>query len=90
MSDTDAARLIRVLSLSLTCSLVLENKPDSCDVVMTLCLTAVVPVFGARGLSFLVFMALETGQCPTSNGSPHDTRSNIFIIFFLVAFLDQD
>lgn len=57
MSDTDAARLIRVLSLSLslslTCSLVLEKKVDSCDVVMTLCL-AVVPVFGVRGVLSLV------------------------------------
>lgn len=48
VSDTDAARLIRVLSHSFTCSLVLEEKPDSCDVATRFCL-AVVTMFGVRG-----------------------------------------
>lgn len=41
VSDTDAARLIRVLSHSFTCSLVLEEKPDSCDVATRFCLAVV-------------------------------------------------
>lgn len=54
VSDTDAARLIRILSHSLTCSLVLEKKPDSCDVAARFCL-AVVTVFGAKGPRVLDF-----------------------------------
>jgi len=51
VSDTDAARLIRVHTPSHTCSLALDEKPDSCDAAVTFYL-AVVPVFVEEGLSW--------------------------------------
>lgn len=43
------------LSLRLACSLVLEKKPDSCDVVTTLCLS----VAGLRGLRVTFFLGFK-------------------------------
>lgn len=65
MSDTDAARLIRVLSLSLTHSLVFEKKPDSCDVVMTLC----PPVVQGQRLSVSIHVFSSACTLTVSLGS---------------------
>lgn len=67
-------------SLALTCSLVLERKPDTCDVAVTSSLD----VWHERLESWvwrwiLVFRVLEAGQRPTSNGTPHDTYSDIVV-----------
>ena len=62
-------------TLSLTCSLVLENKPDSCDVVVVTPCRAVVPVFGVRGSDFVLLWCSKQVSVPLLMVTLHDTSS---------------